>query len=98
LSAAVWSGADIRLKLVIQPKASRDSWVGLHGDEIKLAITAAPIDGQANAHLQKFMAKSCKVAKSAVIIEKGQLGRHKTVLVQAPQQLPEIVKKLLAGD
>ena len=86
---------DIRLRLYIQPKASRDDWAGVHGDELKIAITAPPVDGKANAHLQKFLAKSFKVAKSAVIIEKGELGRHKTVLIEAPKQLPDIVKNLL---
>ena len=86
---------NIRLRLYIQPKASRDDWAGVHGDELKIAITAPPVDGKANAHLQKFLAKSFKVAKSAVIIEKGELGRHKTVLIETPKQLPDIVKNLL---
>jgi len=37
------------------------------------------------------------VAKSHVEIEKGELGRHKTVLIHAPQQLPELIKNLLAN-
>lgn len=65
------------LRLYIQPKASRDSIVGLHGDELKVAITAPPVDGRANAHLTKYLAKQFRVAK-AVIIE-GELGRHKRV-------------------
>ena len=28
--------------------------MGPHGDELKVAITAPPVDGQANAHLIKF--------------------------------------------
>lgn len=96
MTAAEWLGADLRLKLYIQPKASRDSWAGLHGDELKIAITTAPVDGKANAHLQKFLAKSFAVAKSQVVIEKGELGRHKTVLIIAPKQLPELVKNQLA--
>lgn len=88
-------GADIRLKLYIQPKASRDAWVELYGDEIKVAITAPPVDGKANTHLQKFLAKSFAVAKSQVVIEKGETGRHKTILIMAPNQLPELVKSQL---
>ena len=34
------------LRLYIQPKASRDSIVGVHGDELKVAITAPPVDGR----------------------------------------------------
>ncbi|MGL5298306.1 MAG: DUF167 family protein, partial [Plesiomonas sp.] len=59
------------LRLYIQPKASRDQIVGLHGDELKVAITAPPVDGQANAHLTKFLAKQFRVAKGNVCIEKG---------------------------
>ena len=76
------------LRLYIQPKASRDAIVGEHGDELKVAITAPPVDGQANAHLVKFLAKQFKVAKSQVIIEKGELGRHKQVKIIHPQHIP----------
>ncbi|MEN0613796.1 DUF167 family protein YggU [Klebsiella indica] len=76
------------LRLYIQPKASRDSIVGLHGDELKVAITAPPVDGQANAHLVKFLAKQFRVAKSQIVIEKGELGRHKQIKIIHPQQIP----------
>lgn len=81
------------LRLYIQPKASRDSIVGVHGDELKVAITAPPVDGQANA-LVKFLAKQFRVAKSQVLIEKGELGRHKQVKIIAPQQIPTAVAAL----
>ncbi|EOC0059017.1 DUF167 family protein YggU [Cronobacter turicensis] len=76
------------LRLYIQPKASRDSIIGLHGDELKVAITAPPVDGQANAHLVKYLAKQFRVPKSQVVIEKGELGRHKQVKIIEPQQIP----------
>lgn len=95
MNSVTQCGADIRLKLYIQPKASRDAWVELYGEEIKIAITAPPVDGKANAHLQKFLAKSFAVAKSQVVIEKGETGRHKTVLITAPKQLPPLVKNQL---
>ncbi|EPF4651871.1 DUF167 family protein YggU [Cronobacter sakazakii] len=76
------------LRLYIQPKASRDSIIRLHGDELKVAITAPPVDGQANAHLVKYLAKQFRVAKSQVVIEKGELGRHKQVKIIEPQQIP----------
>ena len=69
---------------------------GLHGDELKLAITAPPVDGQANSHLVKFLAKQFKVAKGQVTIIKGELGRHKTVTISEPKQLPAEIAALLA--
>ncbi|OAT29302.1 uncharacterized UPF0235 family protein [Buttiauxella ferragutiae ATCC 51602] len=83
------------LRLYIQPKASRDSIVGLHGDELKVAITAPPIDGKANAHLVKYLAKQFKVAKSQVLLEKGDLGRHKQIKIIDPQHIPTEVAALL---
>ncbi|VEB95474.1 Uncharacterised ACR, YggU family COG1872 [Cedecea lapagei] len=83
------------LRLYIQPKASRDSLVGTHGDELKVAITAPPVDGQANAHLVKYLAKQFRVAKSQVVIEKGELGRHKQVKIISPQQIPTEVAALI---
>jgi uncharacterized protein len=92
----VWfEGEDLLLRLYIQPKASRDSIVGIHGEELKIAITAPPVDGKANAHLTKFLAKQFKVAKGLIEIEKGELGRHKQIRVHSPAQLPQEIKAIL---
>ncbi len=85
----------ILLKLYIHPKASRDQIVGPHGDELKVAITAPPVDGKANAHLSKYLAKQFKVPKSNIVIEKGELGRHKQIKVIEPKQIPTEIKQLL---
>ncbi|MDU7648769.1 MAG: DUF167 family protein, partial [Klebsiella michiganensis] len=53
-----------------------------------------PVDGQANAHLVKFLAKQFRVAKSQVLIEKGELGRHKQIKIIHPQQIPDGVAAL----
>ncbi len=84
-------GADLLLRLVLQPKASRDAFVGLLADELKVAITAPPVDGKANAHLIKFLSKEFKVAKGAISVEKGLLNRHKLVRIAAPKQLPSFL-------
>ncbi|EKO3414535.1 DUF167 family protein YggU [Vibrio fluvialis] len=95
MKAAWFEGDDLLLRLYIQPKASRDSIVGLHGDELKVAITAPPVDGKANAHLSKYLAKQCKVAKGLIDIEKGELGRHKQIRIHTPAQIPPEVQVIL---
>ncbi|WP_037411140.1 DUF167 family protein YggU [Shewanella fidelis] len=86
---------NLLLQLYIQPKASRDQIVGLHGEEIKIAITAPPVDGKANAHLTKYLSKSFKVPKGDIEILKGQMGRHKQVRIIAPKLIPAEVQNLL---
>lgn len=88
MSAFEWQDQDLVLHLYVQPKASRDSFAGLHGDELKLAITAPPVDGKANEHIRKYLAKQCRIAKSQVLIEKGELGRHKKVRLCGPLTPP----------
>ncbi len=95
MSAITLQPDGLVIRFYIQPKASRDQVVGLHGDEVKIAITAPPVDGQANAHLVKYLAKQFRVAKGAVTIEKGELGRHKQIRIVNPQHIPTEIAALL---
>ncbi|QLB21045.1 YggU family protein [Vespertiliibacter pulmonis] len=85
----------IRLRIFLQPKASRDQIVGLHDNELKIAVTAPPIEGQANAHLLKYLSKLFKVPKSSIVLEKGELQRHKQIFVPSPKQVPVEIQQLL---
>ncbi|EEX50760.1 DUF167 family protein YggU [Pasteurella dagmatis] len=95
MAAIEKQGENLRLRIFLQPKASKDQIVGLHDDELKITITAPPIDGQANAHLLKFLSKTFKVPKSSIVLEKGELNRHKQILVPNPKIIPEIVSGFL---
>ena len=73
----------------MQPKASSDDIVGVHGDRLKIRITAPPVDGKANEHIIKWFSKLFKVPKNSIEILQGELGRQKTVKIHAPKVLPE---------
>jgi uncharacterized protein (TIGR00251 family) len=62
-----YDGEDLLLRLILQPKASRDQFVGPLGDELKVAITAPPIDGKANLH---FLVSSLKSRKEQSLLKK----------------------------
>jgi len=98
LNAVTFLKADLLLALYVQPKSSRDQVTGLHGNEIKLAITAPPVDGKANAHIQKLLAKLFQVSKSQVSLHKGELSRHKQVLIKAPFVIPAEFKQFLQPE
>lgn len=83
-----WQGSDLLLRCHLQPKASSDEVAGLHGDRIKLRITAPPVDGKANAHLVQWLGKLFQVPKSRVSILQGESGRSKNILIQAPAFIP----------
>jgi uncharacterized protein (TIGR00251 family) len=84
----VWNGADLILWVWVQPRASRDEWLGLREDRFRIRITAPPVDGQANAHLQAFLADLFGVAKSQVTLLAGETGRDKRWRIAAPKRWP----------
>lgn len=69
------------IDVIIQPKASRNEIVGMHGDALKIKLTAPPVDGKANAALIAFLAKKLGVPKSTVTIVRGKTSRIKTVAI-----------------
>jgi uncharacterized protein (TIGR00251 family) len=84
-----WEGPDLILDVYVQPRASRDEISGLHGDLLKVRITAPPVDGKANRHLIGFFAELFGVAKSEVILLRGELGREKRFRILSPRRIPE---------
>ena len=87
-----WDADDLMLAVKVQPRASRDHLAEPLGDELKVRITAPPLDGQANAHLVGMLAKLFGVPKSAVILESGDTGRSKRLRVRKPRRLPTLIK------
>ncbi|MBB1486441.1 DUF167 family protein [Oceanospirillum sediminis] len=85
-----WDGDDLIIACHLQPKAGKDEFCGEHDGRLKIRITAPPVDGKANAHLCKFLARQFGVSKSKVHILQGELSRQKRVRIQAPEKLPEI--------
>lgn len=83
-----WDGEDLLLDVHLQPKASRDEFAGLHGERLKIRLTAPPVEGKANAHLLAFLGKAFGVPKSAVVLESGELNRQKRIRIPRPTQLP----------
>lgn len=74
--------AGVRLRLRIQPRASRTEVVGLHGESLRIRLSAPPVDGAANEELVRFLAERLGVPTRAVEITAGHGSRQKTVHVQ----------------
>ncbi len=95
--ALVCGRAGIRLRVLVQPRASKDAVVGLHDGRIKVAIRAAPVDGAANAAVVALLAKVCGVPVRAVEVASGEGSRRKTVVVEGdPPALEAAVTSALA--
>jgi uncharacterized protein (TIGR00251 family) len=83
-----WDGDDLIICVHVQPRASRNEWVGPHGAGFKLRITAPPVDGKANAHVIDYLAGLFGVAKSQVELLAGETDRRKRLRIRGPRRLP----------
>ena len=72
----------VRFAVRVQPRASRSEIVGMHGDAMKVRLSAPPVDGAANEALVELIAAALGVARRAVRIVSGASSRSKVVEVE----------------
>ena len=72
----------ITLEILVQPRASRAKIGPMHDGRLKIAVTAPPVDGEANAAVIELLAKALGLPKSKLEIAAGQTGRRKTVRIE----------------
>lgn len=69
----------VRVRVHVQPRASRTELAGVHGDALKVRLAAPPVNGAANEALTEFLAREFGVARRAVRIVSGYGSRTKLV-------------------
>jgi uncharacterized protein len=72
-------GGRVRLSIHVQPRASRREIAGVHGDALKVRLTAPPVGGAANDELIELLADTFAVGRRAIKIVAGETSRSKIV-------------------
>ena len=86
---------DLKVKLKISPNASKNEIIKSE-TEVKIKLTAQPIEGKANKCLVEFLSKQFKIPKSNIEILKGETCRGKTLLFKnIDEEKAELLKSLL---
>ena len=75
------SPAGTTFAVKVHPRAKKNAITGQVGDALKLALTAPPVNGKANAACIDFFAKLLNVPRSSVTIAAGQSSRNKVIRV-----------------
>lgn len=76
-----------RLTVLLTPRAGRDAIVGLETDAagktlLRVRVSAPPVDGRANAALERLLADGLDVPLSRVRVVAGHSARRKQVDVE----------------
>ena len=84
------------IKIRVQPKSSRNQVDGFQDGALRVRVTAAPTEGQANAAVIAILAKTLGVSKSRLEIIRGYSSRDKVVSVDTLTE-QEVQRKIEAG-
>lgn len=83
----------VYLSVKLQPRASKTEIDGPIGDELKIKVTAPPVDAAANQALVELLSQTLGCSKGAVRIVRGQTSRHKTILISGVN-VQTVIEKL----
>ncbi len=86
----------VSFRVKVAPRAARSAIGGTHDGALKVSLTAAPVDGEANAALCELLARALGIPKRAVQITHGQQARMKTVRVVGVE--PALVQALATSS
>ena len=88
------AGATLRVR--VKPRAKQDAIEGAREGALSVRLAAPPIEGKANAALQRLLGKAARVAPSSVKILRGARGREK-VLCFVGLSAAELLSRLETG-
>jgi uncharacterized protein len=83
------------LSAKLQSRASKNEIGGLLGGELKIKVTASPVDAAANQALVELLAERLGCAYSRIELIRGHTSRHKILMLhsftpaQVFQKIPE---------
>lgn len=73
---------EIRLRVRVQPRASRSEVGEVVEGELRVRIAAPPVEDAANEELVRFLARRLECSRGQVRLVRGATSRHKVVAVQ----------------
>ena len=83
----------ITVDILVQPRASRARIGPMHDGRIKIAVTAPPVDGEANAAVIELFARRLGIARGDIAVVAGASSRRKTLRIEnvTRQQIEELL-------
>ncbi len=83
-SPPVWyavRGADLLLRLRIQPRATREGIEGVREGRLRVKVSSPPVEGAANERLLRILADALGVPRGSLALTRGVKSREKDVTV-----------------
>lgn len=85
-----WDGDVLVVNILGKPSASKDAIGKPKGTQLKISVTAAPVNGKATDHMVRFLAPLFGVAVSSIEVVFGRENVNKQLRITAPKKLPAV--------
>lgn len=82
----------VTLFIKASPSSSKNEIIGCEEDSLKVKLKAPPVDGEANRELISFFAKTFGVAKSDIVLAKGQNAKRKQLRLPTSHKLEQFLQ------
>jgi uncharacterized protein (TIGR00251 family) len=69
------------LSIKLQPRAATNEIIGVAGSELRVKVTAPPVDAAANEALVRLLADKLDCHRNQVALVRGHTSRHKVVKI-----------------
>jgi uncharacterized protein len=70
------------LTIKVQPRSSRNEIAGTLGSELKIKVTAPPVDSAANEAVLELLAETLGCARNSLELLRGHTSTHKQVFLR----------------
>ena len=88
----------VLLSVKVQPRASKNAIGPPQGNELKIFVTAPPVDAAANEALIELLAETFDCGRNRVEIVRGQKSRHKVLKLHGVDEQVIIHKLGFSSD
>lgn len=85
-----WDGEVLVLNVLGKPSASKDAIGKPKGTQLKISVTAAPVNGKATDHMLRFLAPLFGVTVADIEVVFGRMNVNKQLRIKAPKKLPAV--------
>ena len=85
-----WDGDVLVVNILGKPSAGKDAIGKPKGTQLKVSVTAKPLNGKATDHMLRFLAPLFGVPVAAIEVVFGQENVNKQLRIKAPTKLPAV--------
>ena len=89
-----WDGEVLVVNVLGKPSAGRNAVGKPKGTQLKVSVTAAPLDGKATDHMVRFLAPLFGVAVADIEVVFGRENVNKQLRTTALRKLPAVFAQL----